>query len=201
MRAAGIPFTAAAAEIDETPLESEAAAQLVLRLARQKAEAVEANADSSGRRGDALRNDSQEEDARKDGQSEVLQVLGADTAVVVDGKVLGKPVDAEDAARMLRLLSGRTHEVLTGVCLITSAGAKRSVETAVVATSVTFATIPERDIAEYIATGEPMDKAGGYAIQGGASRWATSLRGDYSNVVGLPVSVVVAMLEATGGLR
>ena len=122
-------------------------------------------------------------------------MLGADTIVVVDEKILGKSRDTADAASMLRLLSGRTHEVITGVCLVrTVAGSRRPV-TASETTLVTMCEISDEDIREYIATGEPMDKAGAYAIQGMASRWIPRIEGDYSNVVGLPVALVYRMLQ------
>jgi septum formation protein len=155
LRNAGISFTVQAADIDESPLADEKAEQCVLRLAREKALAV----------------------ARLRPQD---RVLGADTIVVVDGAILGKPRDAADAARVLRLLSGRTHEVITGVCLMEAGGSEVSVE-----------------IEAYVASGEPMDKAGAYAIQGMASRWIPRIEGDYSNVVGLPVALVYQMLRDT----
>jgi len=113
-------------------------------------------------------------------------VLGADTVVTVDGHVLGKPADEEDAARMLRLLSGKTHQVITGIAL---EGARGPLVDSVT-TEVTFSPITEAEVRAYIATGEPMDKAGAYAIQGIASRWAVEINGCYFNVVGLPVSLV-----------
>jgi septum formation protein len=121
-------------------------------------------------------------------------VLGADTVVVVDNQILGKPSDTADAARMLRLLSGREHQVITGVCVV--AGGQRSV--AREATSVTMSEITDKEIADYVATGEPMDKAGAYAIQGIASRWIPRIEGDYSNVVGLPIALVYRMLRDSG---
>ena len=121
--------------------------------------------------------------------------LGADTIVVVDGKILGKPRDREDAARMLRLLSGRQHEVITGVCLV---GTAIPADIRSATTFVTMSKIEEKEIQDYIASGEPMDKAGAYAIQGVASRWITGIEGDYSNVVGLPVPLVWKMLRQHG---
>lgn len=123
-------------------------------------------------------------------------VLGADTIVVVDGQVLGKPQDEQDAFRMLRLLSGRTHEVTTGVCLMGEGVEEVRSET----TSVTFDELATDDILGYIATGEPMDKAGAYAIQGIASRWIPRVEGDYGNVVGLPVALVCRMLREQGAI-
>jgi septum formation protein len=121
-------------------------------------------------------------------------VLGADTVVVVDGQLLGKPSDADDAARMLRMLSGREHQVITGVCLVVGGQWSVASET----TSVTMSEINDTEIAEYVANGEPMDKAGAYAIQGIASRWIPSIAGDYSNVVGLPVALVFRILREIG---
>ena len=174
LRNAGIAFTVQPADIDESPRDGESPVECALRLAREKALAV------SG---------SHPEDC----------VLGADTIVVVDGKILGKPRDAADAARMLRLLSGRTHEVVTGVCLVGPGGelrtASRELRTGSETTRVTMCEISDEEIKEYIATEEPMDKAGAYAIQGMASRWIPRIEGDYSNVVGLPVALVHRMLQ------
>jgi septum formation protein len=157
------------AHIAEAPLPGEAAKDCAERLAREKVLAV----------------------AR---QRPHDCVLGADTVVVVDGQLLGKPSDAADAARMLRLLSGRQHQVITGVCLVVSGQPSVASET----TLVTVSEITEQDIADYVASGEPMDKAGAYAIQGIASRWIPRIEGDYSNVVGLPVALVFRMLRKIG---
>jgi septum formation protein len=119
-------------------------------------------------------------------------VLGADTVVVVDQHLLEKPTDEADAARMLRLLSGRTHQVITGVCLV----APNFEQTEVEITQVVFSPLRGQDIADYVASGEPMDKAGAYAIQGMASRWVERIEGCYFNVVGLPVPWVYRMLRA-----
>ena len=125
-------------------------------------------------------------------------VLGADTVVVIDGQILGKPTDSADAVRMLRLLSGREHQVITGVCVVENGQPWVASET----TRVTMSEITEKEIADYVTTGEPMDKAGAYAIQGIASRWIPRIEGDYSNVVGLPVALVWRMLlEATARPR
>jgi septum formation protein len=166
LRNAGISFVVQAADIDETPLDDEKAEQCARRLAREKALAV----------------------ARLRPQD---RVLGADTIVVVDGAILGKPRDAADAARMLRLLSGRTHEVITGVCLVESGEARIASEITV----VTMNELSDEEIQAYVASREPMDKAGAYAIQGMASRWIPRIEGDYSNVVGLPVALVYRMLR------
>jgi septum formation protein len=166
LRNAGIVFEVQPADIPEDPLPGEGAKECAERLAREKALAV----------------------AR---QRPHDCVLGADTVVVVDGQLLGKPSDAPDAVRMLRLLSGRVHQVITGVCL--AVGGVPSV-----ASETTFVTVNEltaQDIAAYVASGEPMDKAGAYAIQGIASRWIPRIEGDYSNVVGLPVALVFRMLR------
>jgi septum formation protein len=180
LRNAGIPFSARAADIDETPREKESARSLAERLAHEKALAIFKNHPRSF-------------------------VLGADTIVVVDNVTLCKPSDANDAARMLRLLSGRTHIVITGVCLVEPAvsgqlpGASKT-RTASETTLVRMCEISSEEIHDYVATGEPMDKAGAYAIQGIASRWILRIEGDYSNVVGLPVALVYAMLREAGGI-
>jgi septum formation protein len=117
---------------------------------------------------------------------------GARGVSPVEGQlVLGKPENPEDAARMLRQLSGRKHQVITGVCLVGRDLEDVRSET----TAVHFATLSDTDIRDYIATGEPMDKAGAYAIQGAASRWISKIEGDYSNVVGLPTALVLQMLR------
>ncbi len=166
LRNAHIPFEVQPAHINEEPLPNEPAKACAERLAREKAQAI-----AQKRPNDA--------------------VLGADTVVVIDHQILNKPVDAADATRMLRLLSGRTHQVITGVCLAVRDGHEVASET----TSVTMSEISEEEIAAYVATGEPMDKAGAYAIQGIASRWIPRIEGDYSNVVGLPVARVYRMLQ------
>jgi septum formation protein len=136
-------------------------------------------------------------------------VLGADTVVAVGGELLGKPLDEADAARMLKLLCGREHEVITGVCLSgRKAGARsgprgkgetgRYADVRSVVTRVTFSEMSDQEIAGYVASGEPMDKAGAYAIQGQAAGWIAKVEGDYSNVVGLPVDLVKTMLREYG---
>jgi septum formation protein len=166
LRSAGIPFEVQPADLSEDPLPGEGARECAGRLAREKALAV----------------------AR---QRPHDCVLGADTVVVVDGQLLGKPSDAADAARMLRLLSGREHQVITGVCLVVSGQSSVASET----TLVTLSELTDKEIADYVVSGEPMDKAGAYAIQGIASRWIPRIEGDYSNVVGLPVALVFRMLR------
>jgi septum formation protein len=171
---AGFTFSVQPAHIPEDPREGEDAIAYVVRLAREKAEAVFRETVNSG-----------------PGE---LVVLGADTTVTLDGLILGKPEDAADAARMLRMLAGRTHLVITGVAVVT---AKRT-EVAAEVTVVRFLSLSDAEIAEYIATGEPMDKAGAYAIQGRAAKWIPRIDGDYFNVVGLPLALVSTMLESAG---
>jgi MAF protein len=124
--------------------------------------------------------------------SESLTVLGADTTVTLDNQILGKPEDAADAARILRLLSGRTHCVITGVAVVTAS----RTEVAAESTAVRFLALSDEEIADYVATGEPMDKAGAYAIQGSAARWIPRIEGCYFNVVGLPIALVASLLES-----
>jgi septum formation protein len=172
---AGYTFEVQPAHIPEDPLPGEEPIAYVVRLAREKAEKV--YRELAGQRRTPMAGD--------------LAVLGADTTVVVDGEILAKPEGAADAARMLHLLSGRTHRVITGVALATAEGTEVAAE----ATAVRFLTLPEDEIAAYVATGEPMDKAGAYAIQGRAAKWIPRIEGCYFNVVGLPLALVTAMLE------
>jgi len=197
LRNAGIPFTAQPADVDETPLAGESARHCAERLAREKALAVWQTRPHD-------------------------LVLGADTIVVVDSTILGKPSDREDAARMLRMLSGSVHQVITGVCLVGPAVSGQGsgtnqpavgswqwpvagqepgnppyeLRTASETTLVTICELSDEEIRAYVATGEPMDKAGAYAIQGIAARWIPRIEGDYCNVVGLPVALVYRMLNA-----
>jgi septum formation protein len=171
LRNAGIAFRVEVSNLEEARAPGEAPRAYAERLARDKARVI----------AQRFPND---------------PVLAADTIVVVGNEVLEKPSDALDAARMLRLLSDRAHEVTTGVCLVvplSGAHGKEDVRSAT--TRVHFAKLGERDIEDYIITGEPMDKAGAYAIQGRASRWIGKLEGDYCNVVGLPVALVAGMLR------
>jgi septum formation protein len=166
LRAAGIPFQVFPANVDETVSRLEPPGEHVRRLAREKADAAFAvNPDAV--------------------------VLGADTIVLVSGEIMGKPRAAEDAIRMLRLLSGREHEVLTGIAIV----AKKGSAVEVARTRVWVNPLTETEIADYVATGEPLDKAGGYAIQGLGSRFIDRIQGSYSNVVGLPVSLVYRLLK------
>ena len=164
LRAAGIEFTVRIAEIDEAPLQGEDPEEYVSRIALQKGLAVHAEPDEI--------------------------VLAADTTVVAGREILGKPADAVDAARMLRMLSGRKHDVLTGVCL--RLGSRILRETA--CTHVWFAPLTDAEIDDYVSSGEPMDKAGAYGIQGLASRYIDRIDGSYTNVVGLPIALVYQKL-------
>jgi septum formation protein len=177
---AGFTFQVHPAHIPEDPLEGEDPFAYVQRLAREKAEVVYRELTSPT---------SAPADAGDDGKT--LAVLGADTTVTLDNHILGKPENAADAARMLRLLSGRNHRVITGVALVTAGGADVAAE----ATVVRFLALSEEEIAAYVATGEPMDKAGAYAIQGRAARWIPRIEGCYFNVVGLPLSLVATRLQ------
>jgi septum formation protein len=187
---AGYTFSVHPAHIPEDPLPNEDPIAFVVRLARRKAETVFAQLTS--KLGAPGRASETRESLSPADRGRDLVVLGADTTVVVDNQILAKPVDAADAARMLRLLSGRTHRVITGVAVVTA----QRTEVAAEVTGVRFLTLSEEDIADYIATGEPMDKAGAYAIQGRAARWIPRITGDYFNVVGLPLALVSNMLQA-----
>ena len=166
LRNAGIRFTVVPAHVPEEPAAHETPLAYAQRLARDKAHTIFA------------------------GHPEAA-VLGADTVVVVDEHLLEKPRDDADAARMLRLLSGRAHEVITGVCLVTRDFERVEAER----TIVVFSAMSDNEIAAYLRSGEPMDKAGAYGIQGIASRWVSRIEGCYFNVVGLPISRVYRMLR------
>jgi septum formation protein len=165
LRWAGIPFRMRSAVVDETARPGEKPEEYVCRLAELKALAIEAGVEDV--------------------------VLGADTTVVIGGEMLGKPVDEADARRMLEALSGRRHEVLTGICVRWPTELIRDWA----ATHVWFATMTAQEIDEYVASGEPMDKAGAYAIQGLASKFIEKIDGCYFNVVGLPVALVYRHLR------
>jgi septum formation protein len=178
LRNAGIAFVVHPANVPELSLPNEPPRSFAERLAREKALAV-----SQQRPQDII--------------------LGADTIVVVDEQILGKPRDPADATRMLRLLSGRSHLVTTGVCLLGTENHELKssfVDVLSETTRVAMDPLNDDDIHSYIATGEPMDKAGAYAIQGIASRWIARIEGDYCNVVGLPVSLVYRMLKEHGAV-
>jgi septum formation protein len=183
---AGFEFTIHPSHIPEDPQPSEDPIAYVTRLAREKAEAV--YNEISGAPGPASETWEGKTPSRGS-----LAVLGADTTVTLDSHILGKPESHEDAARMLRLLSGRTHRVITGVALVSATNTQVAAEV----TAVQFLTLSEQEIADYIATGEPHDKAGAYAIQGRAARWIPRIEGCYFNVVGLPISLVSTLLSAT----
>jgi septum formation protein len=168
LRTVGWPFEALAVDIDESRRAGEEAAAYVERVARAKAEAAALRVPGS-------------------------TVLGADTVVVIENEILGKPIDDEDARRMLRLLRDRWHQVLTGVALVNGDAGWSSLAHEV--TEVRFAEMSEDEISWYVATGEPKDKAGAYAIQGRGARFIREIRGDYSNVVGLPVRLVYDLLR------
>jgi septum formation protein len=185
---AGFTFEVRPAHIPEDPLLGEDPIAYVTRLAREKAQVVFAQITANGA--------SEAVDAATSDAFDIqtLAVLGADTTVTLDGQILGKPEDPVDAARILRTLSGRSHRVITGVALVT----RESVEVAAEVTAVQFLTLAEEEIAAYIATGEPMDKAGAYGIQGLAARWIPRVEGCYFNVMGLPLALVATMLESRG---
>ncbi|PYV18368.1 MAG: septum formation inhibitor Maf [Acidobacteria bacterium] len=169
LEAAGYEFEVIESGVDEAARPGEPAEALAARLAREKALRV-AGLERLG-----------------------TLVLGADTVVAVEGEILGKPADAQEARQMLRRLSGRTHQVFTGVCLARAPG--RVVAEALEMTPVGFRELSDNDIENYIASDEPFDKAGGYGIQGLASSFVSRVEGSYSNVVGLPVERVVEMLR------
>jgi septum formation protein len=182
LRAAGYTFDTLAVDLDEGVKDGEPPAAYVARLAHEKSAAamqrftVRAQQACRGPERRSLHD---------------VVVLGADTAVIIDGEILGKPRDDHDGAAMLRKLSGRPHEVLTGVSLRTSTGEWGHVET----TRVYMMALGAGDIAWYVASGEGRDKAGGYAVQGLASRFIPRIDGSYSNVVGLPVAAVATLLR------
>ncbi|OZY42082.1 septum formation inhibitor Maf [Pseudomonas fragi] len=171
----GVPFTVVSAAIDETPLQNESPVAYVERLAREKAQA--------GR-----------QQLLKSIPAGAFCVLGADTAVVLDERILGKPVDEADALAMLMALSGRVHEVLTAIAIIDAGRC----ETRVVRSQVRFRNISKQEASLYWASGEPRDKAGGYAIQGLAAVFVAGLNGSYSAVVGLPVCETAELLGHFG---
>lgn len=168
LRGLGVPFRVAVSSVDESLRPGEAADAAVARLARAKAEAV-----ASG---------------------ETLPVLAADTLVVCDGEILGKPGSPGDAADMLRRLAGRSHQVVTGVCLHASGVPHSGVERSV----VDFAPMSEDEVAWYVATGEPLDKAGAYHVEGRGALFVAGVRGSPSNVAGLPVGLVLRLTRAAG---
>ncbi len=177
LRNAGIAFEVHATQVDESLRSGESPSDYVRRLALEKARAAAREMAASPARG-AL-------------------IVGADTAVVIGEEILGKPSSVDDAGRMLKLLSGRTHEVHTGLALLRQFdGIQRIVEEV---TRVTFALLTPQEIESYLATGEPMDKAGSYAIQGLAGRYVTRIEGCYFNVMGLPLARLWTLLRELEG--
>ncbi len=177
LRNAGFTFEVIPPEVAEDNPGNEAPAKLVERLALDKAEAV----------------------AGRFRRQDNVVVLGADTVVVVvDSTLLGKPASPAEARQMLQRLSGRTHEVITGVALVEPETARRTV--AHETTRVFFRPLEPQEMEDYVATGEPLDKAGAYAIQGGASRFVTRVEGCYFNVMGLPVALVDRLLRECGAV-
>ena len=172
LRSLGVSFSVEAADVDESELPGEAALPYVERVARAKADEI------ASRRGDVTG----------------LAILAADTTVDVDGAILAKPVDDDDARRMLRLLAGRTHEVHTAVVCRHAGG----IGAVTVTTGVTFAPLADADIDWYVGLAEHRDKAGAYGMQGAAGAFVTALDGSPSNVIGLPLAQTVALLRACG---
>jgi len=170
---AGIEHTVEAADVDETPYAGERPAAYAERLARAKAAAV----------------------AQRHAGTPDVRVVGADTIVVVGDDILGKPQDAADARAMLARLSGREHVVLTAVAVACG----RQLESSVAETAVVMRALGASEIADYVASGEPMDKAGAYAIQGGAAGFVCRISGDFDTVVGLPIDFVRRLLSTVGG--
>jgi septum formation protein len=168
LRELGVPFRTVVSNQEETVMDGEDGATTVKRLARLKAGAV--------------------------AEGEALPVLGADTAVLCDDEILGKPVDDAHAGAMLRQLSGRSHEVVTGVCLVKGT----SVHSGVERTRVTFAALSDADVAWYVSTGEPLDKAGAYNIGGRGALFVEAVEGSPSNVAGLPVGLVRRLAREAG---
>lgn len=168
LREAGFVFATDPADVPEIPTPREAPSDYALRVALAKARAAQRDA--------------------------VMACLGADTDVVLDGCILGKPADAADATRMLRTLSGRTHQVISAVVVLQGARSASVLS----CTEIDFATLSPQDIATYVATGEPMGKAGAYAIQGAAARFVRNVRGSYTGVVGLPMAETCALLAQFG---
>lgn len=173
LRTVGWPFEALPVQIDESRRAAEDAASYVQRLAREKAEAAAA-------------------------QVRERTIVAADTTVVIDEHILEKPADHDDAMRMLRLLNNGWHEVLTGVAVIDADSSERKV--AYETTAVKFAAMSDEEIEWYVATGEPMDKAGAYAIQGLGARFIEGIQGDYFNVVGLPVRLLYELMDRGGAV-
>ena len=169
---AGLDFIVESADINEDLQPGETPAKYVQRLAVEKAQAV------------------WERHTSDDTNAAPLTVLGADTTVVLDGEILGKPADQADARAMLERLAGRNHQVMTGIAAITHQAIVSDVEV----TQVYFDLIDEQELVHYLASGEPLDKAGAYGIQGYAARWIPRIEGCYFNVMGLPIARTIALL-------
>jgi septum formation protein len=170
----GLAFRVVVPEVEEIPLPGETPVAFAVRAAREKAEWVAASLRPSGPR----------------------LVIGADTVVALRQQILGKPRDEAHAGEMLRMLSGKTHEVITGLCVIAAGEPPDSFH---VSTRVTMRPLTDADVAGYVSSGEPMDKAGAYAIQGGAAHMVASINGSYTNVVGLPLAELYERIRhATG---
>jgi septum formation protein len=171
LRELGLQFTILPADIDETPLAGEQPAVFALRLAKEKAAAVAMRYPASW-------------------------VIGADTVVTLDGRIIGKPVDADDALDILRSLQGQTHQVITGLALTCLQA--NCAEGITEVSEVTFANFPDTVLAAYVRTGEPLDKAGAYGIQAGGAFLVRELRGSCSNVIGLPLDICLSLLLRHG---
>lgn len=167
----GWEFEKQTADVDETSLQGESPEKYVQRLAVEKASAVAKNHENA-------------------------LILGADTIVVIDQKIIGKPTDLEDARKMLGILSGNWHEVFTGVALIKNKNGKSEIKVDLQKTKVKFAELNESEINFLVEKGEPLDKAGAYAVQAQAALFIEEIQGDYWNVVGLPINLVYKMLES-----
>jgi len=170
LTAVGWEFEKEVADVDETEFPGEKPDEYVLRLAKIKAETVAANHENAF-------------------------VLGADTIVVIDNQIIGKPKDFDDARRMLKLLSGNWHEVLTGVALVKVSEGNSEIRVDLQRTRVKFAEMNDEEIQFLVEKGEPLDKAGAYAVQAQAALFIEEIRGDYWNVVGLPVNLVYELLK------
>lgn len=175
LRSAGVPFRSIVPHIPEVPRPHETPKAFVRRAAREKAEAVRKRLPAPE-------------------IHTTRHIIGCDTLVVLRGTRLGKPAHAKEAADMLRRLAGRTHHVLSGVCTVTDANGHLRRRTLVARTEICFRPLSEAEILRYVASGEPMDKAGGYGIQGGAAGMVRWIRGSYTNVVGLPLAEVLSLL-------
>ncbi|MDZ4200492.1 MAG: Maf family protein [Kiritimatiellia bacterium] len=181
LNAAGFVFTVIPPDVDETPRSGESPEVFACRVAADKARAVA---------------------GRLPPDSGPRVIVGCDTVVTIDGEILGKPSNKADAARMLHQLSGRVHQVISGLCvLLQTAPGDREEKTQAVVTEVEFRALTETEIFRYVSTGDPMDKAGAYAIQGGAAHLVAAARGSYTNVIGLPVEILFPILDALGVSR